>query len=75
MSDPDWTSFGSGGFTPRFHGELYRRKDRRWAWRVVAANGKIVAVDGGQGYERRIDAVGIFEALYPDLELRRGPNS
>lgn len=36
--------------------EVYRRKDRRWAWRLVAANGQVVATDGGQGYERRVDA-------------------
>jgi len=35
---------------------FYRRADGRWAWRGIAANGHIVATDGGQGYERRIDA-------------------
>jgi hypothetical protein len=37
--------------------EVYRRKDGRWAFRVVGANGQIVADDGNQGFERRIDAV------------------
>lgn len=36
--------------------EIYKRKDGKWAWRVRAANGKIVATDGAQGYERKIDA-------------------
>ena len=52
-------------------GELFRRKDHRWAWRVVADNGKVVATDGGQGYERRLDAVSIFEQLFGDMPLRR----
>jgi len=53
-------------------GELFRRKDHRWAWRVVADNGKVVATDGGQGYERRVDAFHIFKDLFPDLSLRDG---
>lgn len=36
--------------------EIYQRADHRWAWRLRAANGAIIATDGGQGYERRIDA-------------------
>jgi uncharacterized protein YegP (UPF0339 family) len=35
---------------------LYRRSDGRHAWRLIADNGNIVATDGGQGYERAIDA-------------------
>jgi uncharacterized protein YegP (UPF0339 family) len=31
--------------------EMYRREDGKWAWRVRATNGQIVATDGGQGYE------------------------
>ena len=30
--------------------ELYPRKDGKWAWRLRANNGQIVATDGGQGY-------------------------
>ena len=37
-------------------GELYRRADDKWAFRVKAANGQIVATDGGQSYERKSDA-------------------
>lgn len=36
--------------------EIYRRLDGKWAWRVRAGNGEIVATDGGQGYENQIDA-------------------
>lgn len=35
---------------------LYQREDCRWAWRLVASNGQIVATDGGQGYENEADA-------------------
>ncbi len=36
--------------------DLYRRGDGKWAFRVRAANGQIVATDGGQGYENKADA-------------------
>ena len=35
---------------------LYRRADNRWAFRIKASNGQIVATDGGQGYESKPDA-------------------
>jgi uncharacterized protein YegP (UPF0339 family) len=31
-------------------GEVYKRKDGKWAFRVKATNGQVVATDGGQGY-------------------------
>lgn len=43
--------------------EVYQRADGRWAWRLVAANGRIIATDGGQGYENRADA----EAMARDV--------
>lgn len=39
--------------------EIYRREDGKWAWRVRAGNGEIVATDGGQGYEKFADAQGM----------------
>jgi len=39
--------------------ETYRRADGRWGWRLTHRNGNVVAVDGSQGYERRIDAENI----------------
>lgn len=33
----------------------YRRADSKWAWRLTADNGDIVAVDGSQGYENYKD--------------------
>ncbi len=35
---------------------LYQREDEKWAWRLVADNGRIIATDGGQGYEDEDDA-------------------
>jgi uncharacterized protein YegP (UPF0339 family) len=29
---------------------VYERPDRRWAWRLKADNGQIVATNGGEGY-------------------------
>ena len=37
-------------------GEVYKRHDGKWAWRIKAANGQIVATDGGQGYNNRAGA-------------------
>ena len=34
---------------------LYRRTDKKWAWRLVV-NGNVVATDGSQGYENKADA-------------------
>jgi uncharacterized protein YegP (UPF0339 family) len=44
-------------------GELYRRTDGRWAWRIRAANGQVVATDGGQGYESKTDARSTLEKV------------
>jgi uncharacterized protein YegP (UPF0339 family) len=37
-------------------GEVYRRHDGKWAWRIKASNSQIVATDGGQGYDNRAGA-------------------
>ena len=37
-------------------GESYRRADDKWAFRLKASNGQIVATDGRQGYESKSDA-------------------
>jgi len=36
--------------------DVYQRADGKWAWRLRAQNGYIIATDGGQGYENRGDA-------------------
>jgi uncharacterized protein YegP (UPF0339 family) len=35
---------------------LYRRADGKWAWQLTAANGRVIAVDGSQGYDNEDDA-------------------
>ncbi|WP_104108932.1 YegP family protein [Arthrobacter sp. N199823] len=35
---------------------LYSRPDGKWAWRLEADNGQIIAVDGNQGYDNEADA-------------------
>lgn len=44
-------------------GEIYRRTDGKFAFRVKAGNGEIVATDGGQGYVNRSDARSTLEKL------------
>jgi uncharacterized protein YegP (UPF0339 family) len=44
-------------------GEVYKRNDDRWAFRVKASNGEIVATDGGQGYSAKADARSTLEKL------------
>lgn len=50
-------------------GELFKRKDGKFSWRVRAENRKIIATDGAQGYENRNDAKKVFRNLFPDLPL------
>lgn len=33
--------------------ETFQRDDGRWAWHLIADNGRVIATDGGQGYENR----------------------
>lgn len=35
---------------------VIERVDGRWGWDLVADNGRIIATDGGQGYENEDDA-------------------
>jgi len=44
-------------------GELYQRSDKKWAFRVKASNGEVVATDGGQGYEAKASAKATLEKL------------
>lgn len=44
-------------------GELYKRADGAWAFRVKASNGETVATDGGQGYANKGDARATLEKL------------
>lgn len=44
-------------------GEVYKRADGKYAFRVKAANGEIVATDGGQGYNDKANAKTTLEKL------------
>lgn len=44
-------------------GEIYKRSDNLWAFRVKAANGEIVATDGGQGYTSKSNARSTLEKV------------
>ena len=42
---------------------LYQRTDCKWAWRLTADNGEIIATDGGRGYENEADARAIADRI------------
>ena len=44
-------------------GELHKRADGKWGFRVKASNGQTVATDGGQGYESKSDARATLEKV------------
>jgi uncharacterized protein YegP (UPF0339 family) len=44
-------------------GEYYQRKDGKWAFRIKASNGEIVATDGGQGYNDKANAKETLEKV------------
>ena len=43
--------------------QVYQRADERWAWRLLASNGEVIATDGGQGYENRGDCERVAKAV------------
>lgn len=45
------------------NGEIYERKDGKFAFRVKASNGEVVATDGGQGYSAKASARSTLEKL------------
>ena len=44
-------------------GEIYKRADGKFGFRVKASNGEQVASDGGQGYVNKADAKSTLEKL------------
>lgn len=42
---------------------LYTRDDGKWAWHLAADNGRIIATDGGQGFENEADARDIADRI------------
>lgn len=54
-----------------FYGEMFKRKDGKFGWRLrSASNGKIVATDGAQGYTNRNDCINIFNSIFPGIDLK-----
>ena len=56
--------------------EVYKRTDKKYAWRLRAKNKNIIATDGGQGYENKADAVDMADKIvrkgtYADVEIWR----
>ena len=47
----------------RGSGEIYQRHDGKYAFRVKASNGEVIATDGGQGYNDKSDARHALEKL------------
>jgi uncharacterized protein YegP (UPF0339 family) len=44
-------------------GEIFKRADGNYGFRVKASNGQVVATDGGQGYSSKSDAKSTLEKL------------
>lgn len=44
------------------HFKLYKDASMQWRWRLVAANGRIIA-DSGEGYRNRSDAVAAIDLV------------
>lgn len=50
--------------------EYRERADGKWAWHLRAANGRIVATDGGQGYRDEHDARRGFRSTMRSVVVR-----
>lgn len=54
---------------------VYKRADGKWAWRLTADNGKIIATDGSQGYDNEADAREVADEIlsgkYKGADKRR----
>jgi uncharacterized protein YegP (UPF0339 family) len=44
-------------------GEIFKRADGKFGFRVKATNGQVVATDGGQGYSDKADAKSTLQRL------------
>src|SRR5579885_747019 len=44
-------------------GELYKGTDGKWTFRVKSSNGRVIAVDGGEGHASKSDARNILQKL------------
>lgn len=50
--------------------EVFKSKNQKWHWRLVAQNGRIIA-DGGQGYSTRQNARRAVSNLQDNLDAIR----
>lgn len=56
---------------------VIERTDGKWGWRLEADNGRIIATDGGQGYENEADARDMADRIisgefrHADKRIRR----
>lgn len=47
--------------------QVYRRADGLWAWRRLAPNNRVIATDGGQGYEHKTEAIEMADRSNHDV--------
>ncbi len=52
--------------------EVFPRTDGRFAWRLEAGNGEIIATDGGQGYENEADCARVGARVVTGLYAPAG---
>lgn len=57
-----------------FTGHVYQREDGLWDWRLVAANNRIVATSGGQGYARREKAIKMAARVMQEVHQFEHPD-
>ena len=48
----------------------YRCADGKWAWRLTADNGYVVATDGSHGYSNYADAQAMADAVVINCSFR-----
>jgi uncharacterized protein YegP (UPF0339 family) len=55
---------------------VFKRTDDKYAWRLKADNGQVIATDGSQGYSKRADAVEmgtkVITGTYKDAKVTDG---
>jgi uncharacterized protein YegP (UPF0339 family) len=52
--------------------EVYQGKDKKWYWRAIANNGKIIA-DGGQGYASKGNVLNAIRSFVRQIKSNEIP--
>jgi uncharacterized protein YegP (UPF0339 family) len=56
---------------------VYQRTDGKWAWKLTADNGRIIATDGSQGYDDESKARSMADRIiageFKDADKKRRP--